>query len=160
MINMPILYFVAHYLPSRLFWLSFGNDETSRGASTRAAGAKALMPDCDYWCGIEGGVANDKIGLACFAWVAIEGRGDGELGMGKSSLFYLPPKIKQLIDDGMELGDASDVLWGTHGSKQQGGSVGLLTKGALSRRQYCEQAVICALIPLVNRDWYPPTTGA
>lgn len=42
----------------------------------------------------------------------------------------------------------------THNSKHKGGSVGLLTDGAVGRTEYYEQTVCLALIPHKNPELY------
>lgn len=42
----------------------------------------------------------------------------------------------------------------THNSKHKGGSVGLLTDGAVGRTEYYEQTVSLALIPHKNPELY------
>lgn len=163
-------------VPSGVADQPMGDDETVRGARNRARQARVAHPEADFWCGIEGGCLLDGVGLACFAWVAVEGRnatvarywegrddssgvnlGDisSRIGMGRSSMFYLPPAVADLVAQGIELGTASDSLWETEDSKTRGGSIGLLTAGALTRAGFCTQAVLCALVPFINPQWYP-----
>ena len=51
---------------------------------------------------------------------------------------------------GIELGHADDQVFGRSNSKQQNGSVGLLTGDVVDRTAYYVQAVILALIPFKN----------
>ena len=60
----------------------------------------------------------------------------------------LPPR---LIDQGMELGDANDRVFATVNSKQGGGAYGLLTDGLYTRESIYTQALILALLPLLNK---------
>jgi non-canonical (house-cleaning) NTP pyrophosphatase len=55
----------------------------------------------------------------------------------------------------MELGHADDLVFKAQNSKQQGGSVGLLTHGLVTRETYYEQALLLALIPFLNEELYP-----
>jgi non-canonical (house-cleaning) NTP pyrophosphatase len=59
-----------------------------------------------------------------------------------------------MVKKGMELGEADDVFFDQQNSKQEGGSVGLLTKGAISRKEYYQQAVVLALVPFMNKEIY------
>jgi non-canonical (house-cleaning) NTP pyrophosphatase len=55
----------------------------------------------------------------------------------------------------MELGHADDLVFQAQNSKQQGGSVGLLTHGLITREAYYQQAMVLALIPFLNESLYP-----
>ena len=58
--------------------------------------------------------------------------------------------IKELIDAGMELGEANDQVFSTVNSKHQGGAFGLLTHGLYTRESVYTEALVMALVPLVN----------
>lgn len=130
-----------------------GDVETYTGAYNRASSAKRAFPEADFWVGIEGGV--DEVGeqLVAFAWIVVL-NGSQVIGKAKTGTFFLPSSIKNLIDEGIELGEADDKVFRQSNSKQNGGSVGLLTHGVLSRKSYYEQAVLLALIPFLNLDLY------
>lgn len=111
------------------------DDETLTGAQNRVANARSLQPDADYWVGLEGGIEKKVSGMQAFAWMAIESK-DGLSGRGRTGVFFLPPKVATLIDEGMELGDADDVVFGRTNSKQEGGAIGLLTDNVIDRAGY------------------------
>lgn len=124
------------------------NAETLQGALNRVANARTTVPDADYWIGLEGGVENRDGALEAFAWMVVT---DGtRTGKSRTSAYYLPEETASLIRQGMELGHADDVVFGRSNSKQQNGSVGLLTGDAVDRTAYYVQAVILALIPFKN----------
>ncbi len=123
--------------------------ETLLGAKNRASHAKILVPEADYWVGIEGGVDEDAQGMYAFAWIYVMHR-SGKSGQSKTGTFYLPPQVVALIREGMELGHADDLVFQAQNSKQQGGSVGLLTQGIVPREAYYQQAMVLALIPFLN----------
>jgi non-canonical (house-cleaning) NTP pyrophosphatase len=50
----------------------------------------------------------------------------------------------------MELGDANDRVFSTVNSKHQGGAFGLLTNGLYTREAVYTEALVMALVPLVN----------
>ena len=54
----------------------------------------------------------------------------------------------------MELGAADDQFFAQENSKQGGGSVGILTHGAITRQTYYNQAIILALIPFLNEELF------
>jgi inosine/xanthosine triphosphatase len=123
---------------------------TLLGAQNRAANARALEPDADYWVGIEGGIDEDETGLLRnFAWVVVIAK-DGRIGKARTATYYLPKETAELVRGGMELGKADEVVFGGRNSKQKNGSVGLLTGDVIDRRGYYVEAVVLALIPFKN----------
>ncbi|MCL6260068.1 inosine/xanthosine triphosphatase [Aquiflexum sp. TKW24L] len=130
-----------------------GDEQTYKGAFNRAKNSKIVFPEADFWVGIEGGVEKFQGELAAFAWVVIMNK-NGKIGKAKTSLFFLPKAIADLVDGGMELGTADDEFFKQENSKEKDGAVGILTKGALNRKNYYQQAVILALIPFLKEDLY------
>lgn len=128
--------------------------ETYNGAFNRARNAQAAEPSADYWVGLEGGVDDSDHGMEAFAWMVVRGR-DGRIGKGRTGSFFLPDEIAVLVRGGKELGEADDIVFKQTNSKQAGGAVGLLTSGVIGRADYYEQAMIFALIPHKNPDFYP-----
>ncbi|WP_258101902.1 inosine/xanthosine triphosphatase [Marinoscillum pacificum] len=128
------------------------DEETLQGAINRARNARQHSPDADFWVGIEGGIDELEDGMIAFAWVAV--LSNDQLGKSRTSTFYLPPKVVQLIHEGIELGYANDQVFGEKNSKHKGGAVGSLTGGVLGRTEYYVQAVILALVPFRNPEIY------
>ncbi len=128
-------------------------EETLLGAKNRVSHAKTLVPEADYWVGIEGGVDEDPQGMYAFAWIYVLHR-SGKSSQSKTGTFYLPPPVVALIREGMELGHADDLVFQAQNSKQKGGSVGLLTQGIITREAYYQQAMVLALIPFLNESLY------
>jgi inosine/xanthosine triphosphatase len=129
-----------------------GDSETLLGAKNRAANAKQLYVDADYWVGIEGGIEKRDVGFTAFAWVVIVGNENS--GESRTTSFQLPSKVTDLIEQGYELGVANDMLFKQENSKQKLGAVGILTKGIISRTELYKQAVQLALIPFLNTGMY------
>lgn len=124
------------------------SDETLQGARNRAEAARQVLPDADYWVGIEGGVDETAHGMEVFAWVVVmDGKRTGE---SKTGTFFLPDEIVTLIRQGVELGDADDRVFGRENSKQGNGAVGILTGDIIHRTGYYVHAVVLALIPFKN----------
>ena len=151
---------VGYDVPSNVPDQPWGDEETKTGAINRAKAAyEAAKEDqkvVKYSLGLEGGIAKineDGVdALECFAWIAIF---DGEkLGLARTASFSLPPAICRLVEQGMELGHADDAVFGSVNSKQAGGAVGHLTRGAIDRQAYYEQAVVMAMIPFLWPDLY------
>jgi inosine/xanthosine triphosphatase len=124
--------------------------ETREGARARALRASDATPDADFWVGLEGGVEILDGQLMAFAWMAVKGR-KGDVSEARSATLPLPPAVKELVDRGMELGEANDRVFSTVNSKQGGGAYGLLTDGRYTRESIYAQTLIIALTPFVNR---------
>jgi inosine/xanthosine triphosphatase len=131
--------------------------ETLQGALNRARNAALVHPQADYWVGVEGGTDQDDEvfpgEMYTFAWIVVQSR--DRLGKGRTGAFYLPPAVADLVRQGVELGDADDIVFGRSNSKQQNGAIGLLTGDVIDRAALYEPAVIFALIPFVNPNLYP-----
>ncbi len=122
--------------------------ETLQGALHRVNAVRKLAPDVDYWVGIEGGVEERAGEMEVFAWVVVAS--PNGIGKSRTATFYLPKEVADLVRQGIELGEADDRVFGRSNSKQQNGSVGLLTADAITRLAYYEHAVILALVPFKN----------
>jgi inosine/xanthosine triphosphatase len=123
--------------------------ETRLGARNRAANARLAEPGGDFWAGLEGGIEVIDDQLMAFAWMAVIGR-DGPASLARSVSLPLPPAVRSLIDEGLELGEANDRVFSTLNSKQGGGAFGLLTDGRLTRESVYTQAMLLALMPFAN----------
>ena len=126
--------------------------ETLKGARIRVKNARKKYPEADFWIGIEGGVERKEDKLDAFAWVVIQGI--DAIGESRTTTFSLPHSVRELIDQGYELGTANDIIFKKHNSKQQSGAVGLLTNDVISRTELYVQAVQLALIPIINAKMY------
>lgn len=122
---------------------------TRNGARTRALRAREELPEADFWVGLEGGIEVLDDQLMAFAWMAIKGK-TGDISEARSTTLPLPPAIKELVESGMELGEANDKVFSTINSKQGGGAFGLLTDGLHTRESIYTQTLVMALIPFVN----------
>ncbi len=129
------------------------DQETRQGARNRVKEARRERPDADFWVGLEGGTESVDDQLMAFAWMAVRGR-NGKIGEARSVTLPLPPAVKELVDSGLELGEANDRVFSTVNSKQRGGAFGLLTDGRFTREFIYCQTLIFALIPFVN-ELYP-----
>ena len=127
--------------------------ETRNGARNRAIQAHHAIPDADYWVGLEGGIEVFDDQLMAFAWMAIRGA-TGQISEARSTTLPLPPAVRTLMDQGLELGEANDRVFATVNSKQGGGAYGLLTDGLYTRESIYTQTLIIALITFVN-ELYP-----
>ncbi|MBX9929865.1 MAG: DUF84 family protein [Gemmatimonadaceae bacterium] len=130
-----------------------GDDETIRGARTRAERARVAV-DADLGVGLEGGVVRLATGgLRSCAWCVIVAR-DGREGVGGSLAMPLPARVAVLIDGGMELGHAMDAVASATNSKHGAGAVGILTAGLIDRQSAYETLVTYALAPFLTPEFW------
>lgn len=126
--------------------------ETLQGAESRVKNTQIQFPDYDFYVGIEGGVEESVSGLMAFAWIVISN--GVTTGKARTAGFFLPPEVARLVHQGMELGDADDVVFRKSNSKQQNGAVGLLTNDVITRKSLYLPAVQMAFIPFLNPELY------
>ncbi len=120
-------------------------EETLQGATNRANALTKLAAAADYFVGIEGGIEIIDETYFANAWVVILDR-DGNVARGRSGSFALPPRVQELVQSGVELGHANDQVFQKHNSKQQGGAVGSLTGGVITRQLLYEHAMALSLV--------------
>ena len=151
---------VGHDVPSGVSDQPWGHEETRSGALQRARGALLAETGAEYAVGIEGGVVDTGVfnGLRSVAYVAIRRGRDLRMSVEHTASFVLPPRVERLVrgqepgHDKLELGAACDLVFNETNSKQQGGTVGAVTRGLLDRTAYYEHAVVCALAPFLHDD--------
>jgi inosine/xanthosine triphosphatase len=129
-----------------------GDRETLQDASHRAERAALLVPQADFWVGVEGGIEDQDTQMAAFAWIVV--RSMDRVGKGRTGAFDLPQAVAELVRQGKELGEADDIVFGRSNSKQANGAIGILTGDVIDRAQLYEHAVILALIPFKNPQLY------
>ena len=139
-------------VPSGVTDQPLSDKETLLGATNRAEAAQIAEPEADFWVGMEGGIAKGEGGMEAFAWMVILSK--NQKGMARTAGFFLPPSVTQLIDQGLELGEADDRVFGASNSKQKNGAVGLLTDNVMVRATLYTPAIILALIPFKNQELY------
>jgi inosine/xanthosine triphosphatase len=130
------------------------DEETFMGANSRVENVAKIVVDADYWVGIEGGL--ERLGeaeMGAFAWIVIKDK-EGKIGKSKTGTFFLPKEVVSLIEQGKELGEADDIVFGQTNSKQKGGAVGNFTGNIITRTTFYSDAVVLALIPFKNPKLY------
>ena len=138
----------------------FGDEETIRGALTRARSAREAL-GAEIGVGLEGGVVEGADGqMRTCAWAAVASH-DGREGVGGSLAMLLPEQVATWVRDGLELGLAMDRLIDARGTKHGKGAVGILTAGLVDRQRAYEVLVTYALAPLLTPDlWNGPKREA
>lgn len=128
------------------------DEESIQGARNRARLA-IEQTGADYGVGLEGGL--HKIGAHHFdcGWIVVINR-EGVEGIGSTARILTPPRIIELIHQGMELGAANDVVFGTTNSKQSEGHFGLMTKNVITRADGYMHGVVMALSRFVHPDLF------
>jgi len=126
--------------------------ESLTGAKNRVKAAATLKPKADYWVGIEGGSEERDNDIATFAWIVVQH--NGQISRARTSEFFQPHKIKELMRQGLELKKAADQIFRTTDSGKKTGAIGLLTNNAVTRTDFYEQAVILALVPFFKPELY------
>lgn len=130
-----------------------GQTETKQGATNRAEACKSEYADADYYVGLEGGLEKIEGEYWVFAWMCIISKSNAK-GFGRTGSFLLPPKVSKLIDQGKELGTATDIAFNETNSKHKGGTIGVLTNENITRKDFYKDAMIFALIPFVKPELY------
>ncbi|HEU4565066.1 MAG TPA: inosine/xanthosine triphosphatase [Gemmatimonadaceae bacterium] len=130
----------------------WGDEETIRGARTRAASARERL-DADLGFGIEGGVVDAPEGVRTCAWAAVVDR-HGTAATGGSLAMPLPPSVAAALRAGTELGHAMDALTGQRDTKHAQGAVGILTAGLVDRQRAYEVLVAYAMARFIAPEWW------
>lgn len=149
--------FLSYTAPSQVSDQPMGQHETKLGASNRAEACKLKFPDADYYVGLEGGLEKIEGQYWAFAWMCVCNTMNMK-GFGRTGSFLLPHAITELVDQGKELGTATDLVFSINNSKQKSGTVGILTNECISRKDFYRDALIFALIPFIHPELYPRGT--
>lgn len=122
--------------------------EAIEGARNRARHALEKT-NADYGVGLEGGL--HQIGEQHFdcGWVAVRDK-KGNEGIGSTVRVATPPRIVEMIMQGIELGTASDIAFKRNNIKQQEGFFGMMTKNVITRTDGYRDGVIVALSRFIH----------
>lgn len=127
--------------------------ETKKGAINRAVAALNKSRNADFGVGLESGIEFRKDGVWTFGWAAIVDQ-KGKTGLAKTVEFKLPQGLAKLIKNGVEQGKADAQFFKRDDRGEKEGTVGLLTKGKIKRAEAFSQAIIFALAPFLNPQYY------
>jgi inosine/xanthosine triphosphatase len=128
-------------------------EETRRGALNRVDYLRG-RGGADLYIALEGGIEVTEDGPYTFAYVVIADA--TRVSVGRSAAMPLPPRVHAALTPQAELGAVMDRLFNTHNSKQQGGAIGLLTRGQATRESAYTQALVLAMAPFLHPEIYAP----
>ncbi len=132
----------------------FGDEETQRGAKTRAQFALSASSEADLGVGLEGGVVVEADGsMRTCAWAVVVDR-HGVIAKGGSLAMPIPSLVATRVRAGEELGHAMDAVAHAVGTKFGRGAVGILTAGLIDRQRAYEVLVTYALAPWLAPDYF------
>lgn len=139
-------------VPSGVSDQPMSDEESIKGARNRARQALEIT-NFDYGVGLEGGL--HQIGEHYFncGWIVVIDK-NGNEGIGSTVKILTPPRILKFVKEGLELGDANDVVFGKTNSKQGEGHVGLMTKNIITRSDGYKHGVIVALSRFIHPDLF------
>jgi inosine/xanthosine triphosphatase len=131
-----------------------GDEQTIRGARTRALAVLSVNASVDLAIGLEGGVVLEASGaMRTCAWAVACDRA-GHDGVGGSLVMPLPDRVRARVLAGEELGHAMDAVANAVGTKHGRGAVGILTAGLIDRQGAYEPLVTYALARWLAPDYF------
>ncbi|HXS14918.1 MAG TPA: inosine/xanthosine triphosphatase [Candidatus Saccharimonadales bacterium] len=128
------------------------DQEALLGAKNRAQKALAAT-HADFGVGEEGGM--HQIGTQWFetGWCIVVDK-NGTVGTGSSIRMEVPKMLMQLIEEGQELGIATDIVFKTHNAKHKAGFFGLMSNGQVDRTRAYADGIISALTHFLHPDLF------
>ena len=138
-------------VPSGVRAQPLSDAETLQGARNRVQHAAHLVPQADYWVGIEGGVEERQDNMEAFAWIVVSA--PPLLGKSRTGTFSVPDEVAALVRQGHELAAAVEAVYRHTQVKSTMGAVGVLTAGVIDRVHLYEHAVVLALVPFKHATW-------
>ena len=139
-------------VPSGVGAMPLGENAIRAGALARAR-AVLERTDAEIAFGLEGGAIID----GDRAWLTghvIALTRDGRIGEAAWGRMLLPTAAAERVQNGEELGDVIDDLFGEKESKRHAGAIGLLTDGAVSRTDAFADHVAMACAPFLHPELY------
>jgi len=130
-------------VPSGVSEQPMSHGETITGARNRAAASREAL-NADFGIGIESGLEQIEGIWFTSGWIAIVDR-QGSEGLACAIMKPVPlPAMRLVLEEGLELGSATDRIFGTTSSKHATGLIGLLTGDVLTREGTFRDAIIAA----------------
>ena len=129
------------------------DEETFLGAVNRAKEALKKVKGAQYGVGIEGGMHKYSFGWFEKSIIVIMDK-KGNMGIGASGGLHLPQKIVDKIEQGKNLEQAVDEIFGTKKIGRGIGMFGVMTKKVVTRSKGVEHGVAFALSRFLHKDLY------
>lgn len=107
----------------------------------------------DYYVGIEGGRI-DLNNQSFSSNIVCVINNKGKIGFGISPMFQIPNSISDKLSEGIELGSIINQISDKNKPENKGGAVDYFSKGKISRKEMTKLAIIMALIPFINKEFY------
>ncbi|OGK16951.1 hypothetical protein A2774_00445 [Candidatus Roizmanbacteria bacterium RIFCSPHIGHO2_01_FULL_39_12c] len=124
-----------------------------RGALNRAKAAITNVKNAEFGVGIEGGLHKFSYGWFERSLVVIMNK-KGKYGVGSSGGLTLPKKVINLIQQGKNLEEAIDEIFGTKKIGEGIGMFGIMTKGIVTRAEGVKHGVAFALARFLHKKIY------
>lgn len=111
-----------------------------------------------FGVGIEAGLAevpHTKTGFMDFQFCAIINE-ERQISLGSGIAFEYPKFVVDQIlqNNNKEIGEIIGKLAGNENLKNETGAISFLSKNTITRTEILTQAVMCALLPLINENLY------
>ncbi len=111
-----------------------------------------------FGVGIEAGLAEvpyTKTGFMDFQFCAII-NGEKQISLGSGIAFEYPKfVIDQILQEkDKEIGEIIGKLAGNENLKNESGAISFLSKNVITRKEILKEAVICAMLPFINKELY------
>jgi non-canonical (house-cleaning) NTP pyrophosphatase len=135
-------------------------EEEAASSAASASAPAALAPAASASASAASAAAGAAPGggatpsLEVFAYMCVVEATTRRVSFSRSASFVLPPPVAELVRAGAELGSADDAYFGRSNGKQHDGTVGMLTRGSVTRTQYYVQPTVLALLPWSQREHY------
>lgn len=140
--------------PSGVSDMPMSDEETRRGCEARLRGLQENV-EADFYISFEGGMGKETFEVFAYCAVAL-GRKYKEsfISVARGGSFILPPGICERVRNGTELGPATDEEFQASGGKEVQGTIGLLTRGRMTRKDEHCHVLELALVPFQNAERY------
>lgn len=128
------------------------DEESIKGAINRAEKAIKLLK-ADFGVGLEGGM--QQIGDKWYdcGWIAVIDK-HNHIGIGSSLKILVPEKMVNLIKQGKELGEVTDIVFKGKNLKQKNGHFGCMTNNAITRTSGYVDGIISSLARFIHPELF------
>lgn len=136
------------------------DQEGPQGAANRARNALAASQQAGLGVGIEAAIVEDAASGCTFdVQYAAIADAQGRVTTGAGPGFGYPSSVLASVEAGHTIGEIFDAIEGTDDVGQAEGAIGALTRGAATRSELTEWAILAALVPRLRPELYDPLPG-